>query len=115
MNNLQTTHDPSRSFALLRLHNPETLRTSYTLESAAAQAGVHPEMLLHYCRLGLFGEARAQPEGTLAFDDDTLFELRRYEYYRRHHGVERRTLRLLCALWREVDQLKMEVHILRLR
>lgn len=84
---------------------------AYSLEVAASLAGIHPEMLRYYCRRGLFGEARAQAEPI--FDDDALYELRRFEHYRRHHGVNRKTLRLLCGLWREVERLRNEVRFLR--
>jgi len=87
--------------------------TTYSLETAARLAGVHPEMLRHYCQLGLFGEALSQPEAELIFDDNALYELRRFEHYRQQHGVSRKTLRLLCGLWREVDRLQNELRFLR--
>jgi DNA-binding transcriptional MerR regulator len=86
---------------------------TYSLETAARLAGIHPEMLRYYCQLGLFGEARSRPEAELIFDDDALYELRRFEHYRRHHGVSRKTLRLLCGLWREVERLQTELRFLR--
>jgi len=86
---------------------------TYSLDAAALLADVHPEMLRYYCQLGLFGEAYAQPETELIFDDDALYELRRFEHYRRHHGVNRKTLLLLCGLWREVEGLKKELRFLR--
>ena len=85
----------------------------YSLEEAARLAGVHPEMLRYYCRLGLFGESRSAPDAELDFDDDALFELRRFEHYRRHHGVDRKTLRLICGLRREVERLQSELRFLR--
>jgi DNA-binding transcriptional MerR regulator len=88
---------------------------TYSLEAAARLAGVHPEMLRYYCQLGLFGEARVQPEAELVFDDDALYELRRFEHYRRHHRVNRHTLRLICGLWREVERLETELRFLRAR
>ncbi len=88
-------------------------RPMYSLEETARLADVHPEMLRYYCRLGLLGEDRARPEIDLVFDDDALFELRRFELYRRRHGVNRRTLRLICHLWRELEQLRAEVRFLR--
>jgi DNA-binding transcriptional MerR regulator len=91
----------------------ETGPMTYSLETTARLAGVHPEMLRHYCRLGLFGEARAQLETKLIFDDDVLYELRRFEHYRRHHEVNRKTLRLISALWREIETLRSELRFLR--
>lgn len=86
---------------------------TYSLETAAGLADVHPEMLRHYCRLGLFGEARTRPETGLTFDDDALYELRRFEHCRRHQGVDRRTLRLICGLRREIERLQAELRFRR--
>ena len=87
--------------------------SAYSLETTAFLGGVHPEMLRHYCRLGLFGEAYARPEAELVFDDNALYELRRFEHYRLHHGVNRRTSRLICGLWREIERLQIELRLLR--
>jgi DNA-binding transcriptional MerR regulator len=86
---------------------------AHSLEAAARLGGVHPEMLRHYCRIGLLGAARTQPGIEPVFDDDAVFELRRLEHYRRQHGLDRRSLRLLCHLWREIERLQAEVRFLR--
>lgn len=85
----------------------------YSLETAAYLGGVHPEVLRHYCQLGLFGEARTDPAFERVFDDNALFELRRIEHYRQHHGVGRTTMRHICELWREVERLQAEIRFLR--
>ena len=100
-------------FSLTLVGVTEAGPATYSLETAARLAGVHPEMLRYYCQLGLFGEARAQPTAELIFDDDALYELRRFEHYRRHHALPRKTLRLICHLWREVERLETEVRFLR--
>lgn len=86
---------------------------SYSLDVTARLAGLHPELLRHYCRLGLFGPARMERAADLWFDDDDLFELRRLQNYRQHHTLDRRTVRLLFSLWREVDRLQTELRLLR--
>jgi DNA-binding transcriptional MerR regulator len=103
----------SNSYSLTLVTVTEAGPTIYSIEDAARLAGVHPEMLRYYCRLGLFGEARARSETELVFDDDALYELRRFEHYRRHHGVNRQTLRLICDLWRDVERLEAELRFLR--
>ena len=103
----------SHNYSLTLVTVTEAGPAVYSLEDAARLAGVHPELLRHYCRLGLFGEARARPEAELVFDDDALYELRRFEHYRRHHGVNRQTLRLICDLWRDVERLEAELRFLR--
>ncbi|MFA6289203.1 MAG: hypothetical protein WC661_17610 [Opitutaceae bacterium] len=107
-------NDPASSrLSLVIVHAADTGPATHSLETAAALAGVHPAMLRHYCRLGLFGEARAQPDAEPVFDDDALYELRRFEHYRLKQGVNRKTLRLICGLWREVDRLQAELRFLR--
>jgi DNA-binding transcriptional MerR regulator len=109
------TSFPSSALLVLELNMTEHAPATYSLSIAANQCGVHPALVLHYCRIGLLGPALAQPEGEPVFNDDTLFELRRVEHYRRHHGIERRTLRLLCGLWHDVDRLESELRLLRAR
>lgn len=103
----------SETLALTLVGTLEASPATYSLESAARLTGVHPEMLRYYCRLGLCGEERAQPDTDLIFDDDALYELRHFEHYRRHHGVDRKTLRLICSLRREVERLRAELRFLR--
>jgi DNA-binding transcriptional MerR regulator len=103
----------TNSYSLMLIGVTEAGPAIYSLEDTARLAGVHPEMLRYYCQLGLFGEARARPEAELVFDDDALYELRRFEHYRRRLGVNRQTLRLLCDLWREVERLETELRFLR--
>ncbi len=85
----------------------------YSLEEAARIARVHPERLRHYCRLGLFGSALAHTDAEPVFDDDRLYEVCRFEYFRQHHGVNHRTLRLLSALWLELESLRAELRFYR--
>ncbi len=100
-------------YSLTLVRVTEVSPAAYSLEEAARLADMHPELLRYYCRLGLFGAARAQPGAEPIFDDDALFELRRFEHYRRHHGVDRKTLRLISSLRREVERLESEVRFLR--
>jgi hypothetical protein len=101
------------TYALVLVGLSEVGPATYSLETAARLADVHPEMLRYYCRLGLLGEERAQPDVEPVLDDDALYELRRFEHYRRHHRVDRETLRLICGLRREVERLQAELRFLR--
>ena len=103
----------SREHSLTPTRSGEAGRVTYSLEVAARLGGVHPEMLRFYCRRGLFGNVRMSPEAELTFDDDSLFELRRFEHYRRHHGMSREALRLITTLAREVERLERELRVLR--
>lgn len=98
-------------FVLVR--SGETCRPLYSLETASRLASVHPDMLRHYCRTGLLGEARICQDAELIFDDHALYEVRRIEHLRRHHGVNLTALPLVCHLAREVERLHVELRFLR--
>ena len=91
----------------------EAAPTTYSLEAAASLAGMHPEMLRYYCQLGLLGESPVGPETELIFDDDSLCKLRRFESYRRNHGINRKTIRLIFSLFRDIEILQTELRFLR--
>ena len=40
-------------------------RHTYSLDDAARLADVHPDLLLHYCRVGLLGDHRVQGDAGL--------------------------------------------------
>ena len=101
------------TLALTRGPIAPTGPSTYSLGQAAKLGGVHPEMLRYYCQIGLLGRERTRPSAQLSFNDDALYELRRIEHYRRHHGLSRRTLRMMAALWREIDGLNNELRFLR--
>ena len=103
----------AEKYSLTLVRVTEVSPATYSLETTAELTGMHPEMLRYYCQLGLLGEARARPGAELIFDDDALYELRRFENFRREHGVSRKTLRLVIGLWREVERLQSEVRFLR--
>jgi DNA-binding transcriptional MerR regulator len=85
----------------------------YSLAAAARLTGVHVEMLRYYCRLGLIDALQDDRESEPVFDENALSEVRRIEHYRRHLGVNRRALPLLCELWREGERQKIELRFLR--
>jgi DNA-binding transcriptional MerR regulator len=89
--------------------------TTYSLEEVAELAGLQSELLRHYCRLGLFGKAKLGPESELRFDDDDLYELRRFKHFRETHQVKTKTLRLILRLWRDIELLQAELRFLRRR
>jgi len=109
MTNFIFYHDPTLTLVCL----PADAPVRYSLETAAQLSGVHPDLLRHYCRLGLLGEARADAATDPVFDDNALYEVRRIEHYLHQHGVNRQALRQLCALWRELERLQAEVRFLR--
>ena len=100
----------SPELAIVCLAPREARRAS--LEDAAELTGVHPQMLLYYCRLGLLGSDRTASGLAPTFDDEALGEVRRIEHYRKTLGVQRQALTLVCALWREGRRLDIELKFL---
>ena len=98
---------------LVRSHEEE--RIFYSLAVASQLTGVHSDLLMHYCRTGLLGEARRAVDAESAFDDDALYEVRRIEHFRQHHGVNLSALPLVCNLSREIERLHAELRLLRAR
>jgi hypothetical protein len=80
-----------------------------SLMSAAQLTGVHPEMLLYYCRLGLLGQQRSTDSNEPSFDAEALHKVRRIEHYRRHLGISRRSLPLIFGLWHNGEFLNIEL------
>ena len=87
----------------------------YSLEEAAQQVAIHPDLLRYYCATGLLGEKHLNPAPGMTFDDNALHALRRIEYFRRQHGVGRHTLRIVAELLHENERLQSELHVLRNR
>ncbi len=102
----------SEEHTVARIRVTITPSASYGFGTAADLAGIDPALLVYYCQAGLLGASRTDPAAA-AFDDDAIFEIRRIEQVRRHYGVDRRALPLLCGLWREVERLQAEVRFLR--
>ena len=84
----------------------------FSLEAAADLTGVHPEMLRYYCRVGLLDARHDGLNGQPSFDENALAEVRRIEHYRRHLGISRRALPLICELRREGERLQIDLQFL---
>lgn len=100
--------NPTLALALV----PVTAPAYYSLEAAAQLSGVHPEMLRYYWRLGLLEAHHGAWEDELFFDADAIQEVRRLEHYRRHLGVSRRALPLICELRRASERQHIELRFL---
>jgi len=85
----------------------------FSLDAVAVLTGVHPKMLQYYCRSGLLGFHYDTLKDEPSFDENGLQEVRRIEHYRRHLGVGRQALPLICELWREGERLQIELGFLR--
>lgn len=85
----------------------------FSLDESANLTGVHQEMIRYYCRLGLIDGIKGLTAAELHFDEVALREIHNIEFYRRHLGVGRRALPLICELKRQGERLHIELPFLR--
>lgn len=97
---------------LTLVRTPVDTPVLFSLEVAADLTGVHPEMILYYCRAGLIDALPGRAETEIFFGESALDEIRRIEHYRRHLDVGRRALPLLCELRRQADRQHIELRFL---
>lgn len=91
---------------LVPADDERTLREPYDLVTAARLAGVHPERIRHYCRLGLLREAPDPDRDELYLTDQSVYELRRIEYLRQDQGVNLRGIRIILDLLHSTENLR---------
>lgn len=85
----------------------------YNLEGVVHLTGVSRRSVLLYCKSGLV-RAHQDPEvGTLAFDDEAIYTIRRVEYLRSHRGINLDGIRMIFDLMNEVRRLEHEMRFLR--
>lgn len=88
---------------------------TYSLDEAARECALHPDLLRHYCQLGLLGPQYRDRTADDPFDDTAMYWLRRIEGVRRQYGLDRAALPLVCGLWHEIERLESELQFLRSR
>jgi DNA-binding transcriptional MerR regulator len=99
------------SFAL-ELFQPEP-NVLYTLDATAHLAGVSRRSILLYCRAGLVHPVVQPPYGMMEFTEEAIYTVRRLEHLRAAHGLSLPLLKVMCALYDEVERLRAEVRFLR--
>ncbi len=77
----------------------------YNLTTAARLAGIHPERLRYYCRIGLLSGITDAEESRPRFNDHSVYEIRRIEFLRREHGVNLSGIRIILDLMRRNEVL----------
>lgn len=96
----------------IELHDPQP-GVLYNLDGVVHLTGVSRRSVLLYCKSGL---VRAQEDpniGTLVFDDEAIFTIRRVEYLRSHRGINLDGIRMIFDLMNEVRRLEHEMRFLR--
>jgi len=107
-------HSPAysqSSFALV-VFQPEP-NILYSLDAAAHLAGVPRRALLIYCRAGLVQPIFQQPNGAMAFTDEAIYTVRRFEHLRAMHTNDLAWLNTIMELENEVQYLRAELRFYR--
>lgn len=87
----------------------------YTLEVAAALAGVQRRQLLLYCRHGLVRPVMLPPYDIMAFDDEAIAAIRRAELLRRTLEINQVAAVMIVRLLHELQRARAELAFLRQR
>lgn len=102
----------NQSGVQIELHDPQP-GVLYNLEGVVHLTGVSRRSILLYCKSGLV-RARQDPEvGSLAFDDEAIYTIRRVEYLRSDRGINLDGIRMIFDLMHEVRRLEHEMRFLR--
>jgi DNA-binding transcriptional MerR regulator len=108
---MSNPNQPQHYFLLVRSRSEAA--GEYSLATAAKLAGVHEDLVRHYCRIGLLGDTRQTATSEPVFDDQAIYEIRRIEHFRKHHAVNLRALPLVYRLTNEIERLSAELRTLR--
>ena len=104
-----SSHRSQQRYAIALLAVREIIPNTHSLENASRLTGMHPALILYYCRRGLLGPSPKAlgPEST--FDDDSVHGLLRFQSIRRELHLERRTALLICMLMHQVESLQKDL------
>ena len=103
--------DPDASTALQSFE--PAAEDSYSIEAVVHLTQIPRHQIAVYCRHGLVAPITAPERDGWWFDEEAIRTLRRMEDLRVDYDMNLAGLRLVAALWREVEQLREEVRALR--
>lgn len=96
----------------LELYQPNP-NVRYSLDATAHISGVSRRSILIYCRAGLIQPQFQSPFGVMEFTEETIYLIRKLETFRKTHGLDLTSLKIIFDLIAEVNLLRTEVRFLR--
>jgi DNA-binding transcriptional MerR regulator len=102
----------NQSGVQVEIHDPQP-GVFYSLEAVVHLTGVSRRSVLLYCKSGLVRAQQDPDVGSLAFDDEAIYTIRRVEYLRSHRGINLDGIRMIFELVNEVRRLEHEMRFLR--
>ena len=97
---------------VVEVHDPQP-GVVYHLDAVVHLTGVSRRSVLLYCKSGLVRAMEYPEVGSLAFDDEAIYTIRRVEYLRSQRGINLDGIRMIFELMREVRRLEHEMRFLR--
>jgi len=110
---MSTSNDPSSpSPFAIELFQPDP-NMLYSLDATAHLAGVSRRSLLIYCRANLVRPVFQPPYGIMAFTEETIYTVRRFEQVKAVHGIHLTWIKTVFDLLDEVERLRSEMRFFR--
>jgi DNA-binding transcriptional MerR regulator len=88
---------------------PDNSGRLFDLTVTASHCEIHPDLIRHYCRIGLVQPAARDEAKNPYFDDDAIYWIRQIRELNREGEVGQRALRVILDLRRQVEELKREL------
>ena len=98
-----------RRFFMLRLTTQSESSAYYTLTEVANRAGLHPELVDRFMRLGLIESNGSTDDGELLFDREVLPLVRRILRLRNELGVNYAGIGVILELMARLDVLEYRI------
>ncbi len=96
-------------FFLLKVKTDSEFSSRYTLTEVAYRAGLHPELIDRFIRLGLIEFAGRTDDGELLFDSEAIPLLRRILRLRNELGVNYAGVGVILELMSRIEALEARI------
>ena len=96
-------------FFILQVKTDSEFSSRYTLTEVAYRAGLHPELIDRFIRLGLIEFSDRTDDGELIFDSEVIPILRRILRLRNELGVNYAGVGVILELMSRVDALEARI------
>jgi len=102
-------------FFMLQVRRGGECSASYTMTEVAARAGVHPELLERFVRLGLIEFSESTLDGELIFSPDVIPLIGRIQRLRNELGVNYAGVGVILELIARIEALESRVRELEIK
>ncbi len=97
------------TYIMLRVKEQNDYSSSFTLTEVAVRAGLHPELIERFIRLGLIEYTERSADGEMIFDADVVPLIRRILRLRNQLGVNYAGIGVVLELMARVETLEARI------